>query len=99
MIQVSIFIDEDDMFNGERLSDYIMHYLMRNHIDGASAFITLLGYGRKHHLHRPKNIGAADERSIMILFIDTEEKVAAVIPHLHEAVRGGLITSQKVERL
>ncbi len=99
MLQITVFIDEDDMLNGERLSEHIMRYLMHHRIDGASAFITHLGYGRTHHLHHPKKIGAADERSLMIVFVDTEEKVAVVLPYLKEIVRDGLLYSQKVERI
>jgi PII-like signaling protein len=35
----------------------------------------------------------------MIVFIDDEEKVLQVLPHLREVLGDGLIVSQKVERL
>ncbi len=98
MLEVTIFLDEDDMFNNESLHQYIMKYLLHHHIMGASMFAAMGGYGTKRHLHNPRKIGAADEGPMMILFIDDEEKVGVVLPHLKEIVAEGLIVLKKVER-
>ena len=55
-------------------------------------------YGVKRHLHYPRKIGASGEGPIMILFIDDEEKIRDVLPHLKEVVAEGLIVVKKVER-
>lgn len=98
MLEVTVFLDEDDMFNNESLPLYIMKYLLHHHILGASMFAAMGGYGAKRHLHNPRKIGAADEGPMMILFIDEEEKVRGVLPHLKEVVAEGLIIMKKVER-
>ena len=58
---------------------------------GASVFTAILGYGHKHHLHNPRNLGNVDESPIMILFIDEEEKVNKVLPHIKEIIKEGVI--------
>jgi PII-like signaling protein len=58
-----------------------------------------MGYGQKHHLHHTKGIGTVDEGPIMILFVDDEEKVRGVLPHIKEVIKGGLIVAKRVERL
>ena len=98
MIEVTVFLDEDDMYNGKILYEYIMQYLIHHHVRGASIFAAMGGYGAKRHLHYPKKIGAADEGPLMILFIDEEEKVNTVLPHLKEIVREGLIVTKNVQR-
>lgn len=98
MIEVTIFLDEDDMYKGKILYEYIMQYLIHHHVRGASIFAAMGGYGAKRHLHYPKKIGAADEGPLMILFIDDEEKVNTVLPHLKEIVREGLIITKDVQR-
>jgi PII-like signaling protein len=66
---------------------------------GASVFPAVMGYGQKHHLHHTKGIGTVDEGPIMILFVDDEEKVRGVLPHIKEVIKGGLIVAKRVERL
>lgn len=79
--------------------EHIMRHLMHNNISGASMFGAKAGFGSKHHLHRPGKLGASDERSIMVIFIDEDEKVQAVLPHLKEIVKEGLIVIKKAERI
>jgi PII-like signaling protein len=66
---------------------------------GASVFPAVMGYGQKHHLHHTKGIGTVDEGPIMILFVDEEEKVRGVLPHIKDVIKDGLIVAKRVERL
>ncbi len=99
MVEVSIFLDEDDMYDGKRMYEYILRYLMHHNIMGASVFEAMGGYGHKHHLNFPRQIGASDEGPIMLMFIDEEQKVRTVLPHIKEVVRDGLIVMKQAERL
>lgn len=99
MVEVTMFLDEDDQYQGKPMHEYIMRYLMHHNILGASMFTAFMGYGHKHHLHHPRKIGALDEAPIMILFIDEEENVRAVIPHLKEIIKEGLIVQKSVQRV
>jgi PII-like signaling protein len=97
MLEVSLFLDEDDLYQEKRSDEYIMRYLMHHGIMGASVFSATLGYGRKHHLNHRKGIGVVDEGPIMIVFIDEESKVRRVLPHIKEVMNNGLITAKRVE--
>jgi len=99
MLEIRLFLDEEDMHEGKRLDEYIMRYLMHHGIMGASVFPAVTGYGKKHHLHHTRTIGSADEGPLMILVIDEEEKLRSVLPHLKEVMRDGLVVAQRVERL
>lgn len=99
MLEITIFLDENDLYENKPMHEYIMRYLMHHNIMGASLFVAMMGYGHKHHLHHPRKIGGMDEEPIMITFIDEEEKVRAVLPHLKEVVKEGLIVQKKVERV
>ena len=39
-----------------------------------------------------------DEGPIMIPFVDEEEKVRGVLPHIKEVIKDGLIVMKKAER-
>ena len=97
MIEVTVFFDEDDLYNNEPARDYLMRYLLHHDIRGASVFAATMGFGRKHHVHKPKTLGGIDEESVMLIFVDEEDKVRAVLPHLKEVVREGLIIMKKAE--
>ena len=99
MQEVSVFLDEDDVHEGMRMYEHIMRYLMHHDIMGATVFSAVGGYGHKHHLNLPKRIGATDEGPLMIVFIDEEAKVAAVLPHIKEVLREGLIVTTHVDRV
>jgi len=98
MLEVTIFLDEDDRYEDKVMHEYIMRYLMHHQISGATIFAAMGGYGHKRHLHYPRKIGAADEGPIMIMFVDAEEKVRHVLPHLKEVVKEGLIVLKKAEK-
>ena len=99
MLEISMFLDEDDSYQDKPMHEYILRYLMHHQILGASLFEARFGYGHKHHLHKPRSFGAVDEGPIMIIFIDEEEKVNTVLPHLKEVLGDGLMISKKVERI
>lgn len=99
MLEVKVFVDEADLHENKPLHEYIMRYLMHHNIMGATVFEGYEGFGRKHHLHRLKELGTVDESPLMILFIDEKEKVDAVLPHLKEIVNGGLIVISNVIKI
>ncbi len=99
MLEVSVFFDDDDRIEGKPMHEYIMRYLMHHDIGGATLFAAQGGFGRKRHLQQPRKFGAADEGPMMILFADEEGKVRAVLPHLKEVVKEGLILAKSVERV
>jgi len=99
MVEIKIFLDENDLYQDKPKHEYIMRYLMHHSIMGASIFSAIIGYGHKHHLHQPRNLGNVDENPIIILFIDEEDKVEQVLPHLKEVLDNGLIVKTKVERI
>jgi PII-like signaling protein len=97
MMEVKIFFDEDDRYGDQSTHDYLMHYLLHQQIRGATLFSATMGYGQKHHLHSPKRLGATDERPLMIMFIEEEEQVKMVLPHIKEVIKQGLIVTHNVE--
>jgi PII-like signaling protein len=98
MTEVKIFFDDEDMYHEMAMDEYIMRYLLHHHVHGATLFRGAMGFGSHHHLHTPGRIGGTDAVPVMILFIDEDDVVQRILPHLKEVVSEGLITLQNVHR-
>jgi len=99
MLEVTMFLDEDDRYEGKPTHEYIMRYLMHHGIAGASAFSAVSGYGHRHHLHHRHGLATVDQGPMMIVFVDEEEKVRNVIPHIRDVLREGLMVARQVMHL
>jgi PII-like signaling protein len=97
MVEIKIFLDEGDLHEDGPMYDYIMRYLMHNGIHGASILPVFAGFGSKHHLHLPNSIGSVDESPLIIMFIDEDDKIEVVLPHLKGIIKHNLIVKTKVE--
>ncbi len=98
MIEVQIFLDAEDRYNGQPMHEHILRFLMHHKIAGATLIRGMMGFGSHHHLQEPTRLGAADAVPLIVVFVDDEEKVAAVLPHVKQVVSEGLIVTHRVER-
>ena len=97
MLQAQIFIDKDELHGSQPLFEYILRFLIRHKIKGATAFRGQIGFGSNQHLKRPDDLFSFDEPPIMITFIDEDEKVINTISQLRKEFKNGLIITHPVE--
>ncbi len=81
------------------MHEHILRFLMHHKVSGATLIKGTMGFGSHHHLHEPSRLGATDALPLVIVFVEEEHKVAAVLPHLKEIVSEGLIVAHRVERI
>lgn len=100
MQQLTVYINETDHAEHRPLYMKILE-LVKAH-DGAGATVVkgIAGYSASSHAIR--KTGLADIRQslpLVVIIVDTAEKVGMLVPHLEEMVRpnGGLITVQDLE--
>jgi uncharacterized protein len=98
MLQAQIFIDKDEVFGTQPLYEYIVQFLLKHHIAGATAFRGVIGFGEHHQVKRPDTLFSFDEPPMLITFIDDETKVLNVLKALRKQVTSGFIVTSKVER-
>lgn len=97
MLQAQIFIDKDNLIHSQTLYEFIMQFLLRHNVKGATAFTGMMGFGINHKIKRPNQIFSFDDPSMMIVFIDEDEKVLSVLKLLREQYKGGLIITHPVD--
>ena len=98
--KVTIYLNDDTGSGTGFLHEDVLTLLQAHGIGGASALRPCAGFGSHGRLH-VSGAGSVEGEHlpIIIVFIDTEEKVQAVLPALLELVSDGLIESHPTEIL
>jgi len=93
-----IMIGEKKKINGEVGYKYIIKFLMKNRIAGATAIRGILGYGSSFKLHSASILSLSEDLPIIIEVVDKKENLKKVIPQIRDFLEGkGLITLEDVE--
>lgn len=64
--------------------DAVIHDAARLGLDGASLFAGLTGFGSAHHLHVGGLLHRPDETPLMLIIVDDEERITALLPSITE---------------
>ena len=97
MLQAQIFIDKDELHGTKPLFEFVMQFLLLNHVKGATAFKGTMGFGSAQQVKRPNELFSFDEPPMMITFIDEEKKVQEVLKKFRKEYRGGFIITNHVD--
>jgi PII-like signaling protein len=92
--KVSIYVGQDHQYHGESVYAAILEFLFYHKVSGASVTRGIAGFGADHHMHTERVLVLAENLPIKVEFIETAEKVAELLPKLHEMVGTGLIEIQ-----
>ena len=91
-----IHLGENDRFDGKPLYEAIVELLRRENFAGATVFRGILGFGASARVHQGSWFRLSSDSPIVIECVETEEKIAAILPRLDEMIGGGLVTLEKV---
>jgi PII-like signaling protein len=87
-----IFIGEGDKYNGKPLYEVIVLKARELNLAGATVLKGIMGFGANSRLHTSKVLRLSEDMPLIIEIVDTEEKLAMIMPFLEKAVTEGLIT-------
>jgi PII-like signaling protein len=91
-----IMIGENDQHQGKPLYEQIVFKAKELGLAGATVTRGILGFGADSRIHTAKILRLSEDLPVIIEIVDTEEKLATLIPFLDETVKEGLITMEKV---
>jgi PII-like signaling protein len=86
-----VFVDETDMWDNLPLYEVIIKKLAKHKIVGATAIDGMMGYGAHGKLHKRGLFGVSDDKPVVIISVDYEEKLRNAIPDIEKMVEEGLI--------
>jgi PII-like signaling protein len=92
--KVTVYLGEHVHHRGDALYHTILNYLFSQNVAGASVFKGIAGFGTHHHMHTKRILELSDNLPVKIEFIETAERVEALLPELLALIEAGLIEVQ-----
>ncbi len=92
-----IFIGESDTWHGKPLYQAIVQKAREEELAGATVLRGIEGFGAHSRLHTARILRLSEDLPVVIEIVDTEEKIAAVLPALDEMIAEGLVTLEAVD--
>jgi PII-like signaling protein len=96
-VRLSIYIGESDQYHHKPLYAEIVHRAHAAAMAGASVFRGFEGFGASSHLHTTRVLSLSEDLPLVVIIIDTEQKIRAFLPQVEELVTRGLITLEAVD--
>jgi PII-like signaling protein len=92
-----IHFGEDDRWQGKPLHEAILAKCIELGIQEAIVFRGIEGYGSGSRIRRSGHWSFSKDAPIQLSIIDTEERVAKLIPFLDAMIEEGLVATSTVE--
>ena len=90
-----LHFSERDKHNGKPLYEAIVEKCKESGLAGATVFRGLEGFGESAEIHRAHL--ASHDQPIILMVVDSEEKIRPLLPVLEQMIHTGLITISDVE--
>ena len=98
--KVTVYLNRDTGSTSSFLPNDILAFLHRRGIAGATEYRAHAGFGFHRQMHTSDAGGVEGEHlPVIIQFLDTREKISAVLPELLAMVTDGLVEAHPTEIL
>src|ERR1035441_9710706 len=94
-VKVCIYLSDGATHHGVPVYSSILDFLFYRGVSGATVTKGTAGFGADHHMHSSSVVEISDRLPIKIEFIESREKVDALMGKLEELAGTGLIESQE----
>lgn len=91
-----VHVGERDRHEGKPLYAAIVELLRRKHFAGATVTRGVMGFGASSVVHTDRIEILSLDLPMVVECVDTEERIAEILPALDAMIGGGLITLEKV---
>lgn len=94
-VKVCIYLSDGATRHGVPVYSSVLDFLFYRGVAGATVTKGIAGFGADHHMHSSSTVDISDRLPVKIEFIETREKVDALLGKLEELVGTGLIETQE----
>jgi PII-like signaling protein len=96
--RLTVYIGEEDSWNHRPLYTEIVHRAHASGLSGASVLRGIEGFGASSsRIHTSRILSLSEDLPILVVIVDTPEKIDAFLPQVEEIVTEGLVTLDDVE--
>lgn len=95
-VLLRIFVGESDTWHGKSLHSALVEAAKQAGLAGATVLRGVEGFGAHSRIHTARLVDIAPDLPMVIEIVDEEEKIQAFLPTVHERVREGLVTLERV---
>lgn len=94
--RVTLYIGECDRWEHKPLHEAIVERLRAEGCAGATVLRGMSGFGKHSRIHTAAILDFSADLPVVVVFVDTPERVDRVLPMVEEMVNGGLIVVEDV---
>lgn len=95
--RLMVIVEEDAAFNHKPLYQEIVRRAHDGGLAGASAFRGIEGFGSSRDVHTTRILSLSARLPVMIVIIDSEQKIRDFLPQLDELDVRGVVAVDEVE--
>jgi PII-like signaling protein len=95
-VQVTIYLNESDKWNGRPLHMAILNYLHDENVFAACVLHAVGGFLGRQRVKTSHLVDAGGKLPVIVIFVDTDEHVGRVLPKLKEMAPHRLIVRENV---
>lgn len=94
--RVTVFMGESDRWQHQTLHTAMVEMLRREGCAGATVLKGVEGFGKDSRIHTAHVLRLSQDLPVVLIFVDTPERVERVLPKIEEMLGGGLIVVEDV---
>ena len=93
--KVTIYLSDGAKHHGVPVYTSLLDFLFHSGVEGATVLKGVAGFGHAHRIHSAHILEISDHLPIRIEFIESHEKVEAILPELQKRSGSALIEIQE----
>jgi PII-like signaling protein len=94
-VRLRIWFNEGDRYGDELLYEAFLNLFRREGFAGATVIRGIAGYGARSMRRGTKSMDPSRDLPVIVIAVDTQEKIDQVMPKIDEMMSGGMITMEK----
>ncbi|MCX4743585.1 DUF190 domain-containing protein [Streptomyces antibioticus] len=91
-LRVTVYLSENDTWHRRPLCTEIVHRAHAAGLAGASVLHGVEGFGASSRIHTSRLLSLSEGLPVLVVIVDTEERIRAFLPQLDELVADRLVT-------
>lgn len=95
--RLTVFVGESDRWHHRPLYHEIVERARTAGIAGATVVRGIEGYGASSHVHTTRLLSLSEDLPLVIVMVDTDERIRSFLPQLDELISEGLVLLDEVE--